>query len=402
MKKYELTDIRSYYDGFSYCVLHRIRALRDIPRHGVKAGDLGGWIRDESSLSQDGDAWVGGDAIVTDYCKVFGNALVTGNALLRYRSRVFGDAKVYDSAQIHDCARIFNNAEVFGNAQIQSAQIYGNAKISTARIDYCTYAFGDIQSSKDDDKYNYRYHGPKYELVNKKNLHRGIVHQIRALRDIPRHGVKAGDLGGWIQYGFNLPQDGDSWVGEGATLYDNALVIENAFVYGIDTIIDGNAIISGNAIVTNGSTICGNAQVSDKATIMNHATVSGDAQVYDNATIDGYVIVDDCARVHDWANISQHNKNCHKCKILDNAQVYSRARIYGPVWMSGNAQVCGHAVITLEHFYAELKDQVKVYGNAFIGGRISLRGKTRVHGTACFRRDIWDDIPEGNYTRAYT
>lgn len=44
--------------------LRRIRALRDIPRYAVKAGDLGGWIEKEANLTQEGDAWVRGDAQV--------------------------------------------------------------------------------------------------------------------------------------------------------------------------------------------------------------------------------------------------------------------------------------------------------------------------------------------------
>lgn len=42
--------------------LRRIRATRDLPHHGVKAGDLGGFIEDTSCLR--GDAWVADEAIV--------------------------------------------------------------------------------------------------------------------------------------------------------------------------------------------------------------------------------------------------------------------------------------------------------------------------------------------------
>lgn len=57
-------------------ILHQIHALRDIPRHGVRAGDLGGWIESEDNLSQDGGAWI--DRRV----KVWGEARVTGDAAL--------------------------------------------------------------------------------------------------------------------------------------------------------------------------------------------------------------------------------------------------------------------------------------------------------------------------------
>ncbi len=88
MRKYELTEeTKTLADN---TVLHRIRALRDIPRYGVKAGYLGGWIEKENNLSQDGDACdnacVCGDALVSDNARVSRNACVSGNA------RVYGDA----------------------------------------------------------------------------------------------------------------------------------------------------------------------------------------------------------------------------------------------------------------------------------------------------------------------
>ena len=82
--------------------LHRIRALRDIPRWEVKAGDLGGWIEKETSLNQSGNAWVSGDA------QVSGNAWVSG------------DAWVSDDAGVSGTARVSGDAWVSGNAQVTS------------------------------------------------------------------------------------------------------------------------------------------------------------------------------------------------------------------------------------------------------------------------------------------
>ena len=89
-KKYELTnETKTLADG---TVLHRIRALRDIPRFGVKAGDLGGLIEKENNLSQDGNAWVSGDACVSGDAEVSGNAKVSGDA------KVSGNAEVSANA----------------------------------------------------------------------------------------------------------------------------------------------------------------------------------------------------------------------------------------------------------------------------------------------------------------
>lgn len=67
LPKYKLTEETKQHEGIT---LYRIQALVDIPSIGVKAGDLGGWIESESNLSQEGDAWVFGNA------KAYGNARV--------------------------------------------------------------------------------------------------------------------------------------------------------------------------------------------------------------------------------------------------------------------------------------------------------------------------------------
>ena len=61
-KKYEFTgETRAL---SSTTILHRIRAVIDIPGAGVNAGDIGGWIESDSNLSHDYDAWVDGNAWV--------------------------------------------------------------------------------------------------------------------------------------------------------------------------------------------------------------------------------------------------------------------------------------------------------------------------------------------------
>ena len=55
--KYKLTETRNE-DG-----LYQIRALKDFGN--VKVGDLGGWIEKEANLSQQGNAWVSGNALVS-------------------------------------------------------------------------------------------------------------------------------------------------------------------------------------------------------------------------------------------------------------------------------------------------------------------------------------------------
>ena len=123
MKKYELTT-----ETMEFCgrTLTRIRALINIDRFNVKAGDLGGWIESKKNLSNELDAWVYGNARVYGDASVYGNALVSGNA------RVYGDARVYGNAIVYGDAMVYGDAKVSGNAIV-----YGDAMVS-CDADYAT------------------------------------------------------------------------------------------------------------------------------------------------------------------------------------------------------------------------------------------------------------------------
>lgn len=129
MKKYEFTG-ETLTNG-CYCILKQIRALRDIPRHGVKAGDIGGWIEYSDNLSQEGDAWVSDNACVYQDARIQDNALVSRNAC------VFGNAKILGAAEISDYSMVFDRARIYDRAKIRdfaiicgSSRIHGDALIS--------------------------------------------------------------------------------------------------------------------------------------------------------------------------------------------------------------------------------------------------------------------------------
>ena len=116
---YELTDEIKIIDGHT---LHRIRAVRDLPHQGIKAGDLGGWIESVDNLI--GDAWV------HDEAKVYGNACVSGNACIYDDARVYGDANIYDNVHVFDNARVYDDAYICGDARIfDNASVYGDAYV---------------------------------------------------------------------------------------------------------------------------------------------------------------------------------------------------------------------------------------------------------------------------------
>ena len=109
-------------------VLHRIKAECDIPRLGIKRGDLGGFIHTEQHLSVSGDAWVSGNA------KVYGNAWVYGNAEVSGNAKVSGDAKVSGNAWVYGNAEVYGNAKVSGDAKVSgNAKVSGDAKVSNTK-----------------------------------------------------------------------------------------------------------------------------------------------------------------------------------------------------------------------------------------------------------------------------
>ena len=77
----------------------------------------------------------------------------------------------------------------------------------------------------------------KYELTGETKEARGVMlKRIRAVLDFG--GVRAGDIGGWIEKEENLSHDGD------ARVYGNAQVYGNARVYG-DALVSGDAWVYG-------------------------------------------------------------------------------------------------------------------------------------------------------------
>ena len=100
-RHFKLTEERLAHDG---AILRRIQAVKDLPYHKVRKGDLGGWVECYENLQD--DAWifgnvkvyqkavVSGHAFLTDYACVYGNAVVSGN------TQLYGRTYIYKSATI--------------------------------------------------------------------------------------------------------------------------------------------------------------------------------------------------------------------------------------------------------------------------------------------------------------
>ena len=125
-KKFELTE--NYVVNESGTKLYQIKCIKTFKY--AKEGELGGYIEKEENLSQEGDAWVFGNARVYGNAWVYGDARVLGNAWVLGNAQVLGDAEVFGNAWVSGDAEVSDNAWVSGNARV-----YGNARVSgNARV----------------------------------------------------------------------------------------------------------------------------------------------------------------------------------------------------------------------------------------------------------------------------
>nr|DAY92917.1 MAG TPA: Putative transferase, nesg, ydcK, Structural Genomics.38A [Caudoviricetes sp.] len=115
-KKFELTE--KYVVNELGTKLYQIKCTKTFEY--AKKGELGGYIEREVNLSQEGNAWVFGDAQVSGDARVSGNAWVSGDAQVSGNARVFGNAWVSGDAQVSGYARVSGDAQVSGNACLKS------------------------------------------------------------------------------------------------------------------------------------------------------------------------------------------------------------------------------------------------------------------------------------------
>ena len=109
--------------------LYRLVAGRDLPQHGVRRGDIGGWVRSLSNVR--GGAWVEDEARVFGNTKVSGNAKVSQHSMLEGDVEISGNAKVSGGAYVGGEARVGGNAHVFGQAEVfDNVSVFGSARVS--------------------------------------------------------------------------------------------------------------------------------------------------------------------------------------------------------------------------------------------------------------------------------
>ena len=128
------------------------------------------------------------------------------------------------------------------------------------------------------------------------------LYRIQALKDFGY--INKGDIGGYVEYDFNLSQHGNCWIYNDAKVFGRfTLVFENAKV-------GGNAKVYGNVLVYDNAFICGNATVFGNAMVYERARVYENARVYDNSKICGV------AHIHGYSTICGNAKVSNKTAYI--------------------------------------------------------------------------------------
>lgn len=234
MKKYELVN-ETKLIGTKF-VAQRIRALRDIPFWNVKAGDYGGFIASEESLSQTDDSWVETDAkVLGDKSRISGNIRI-GKRTIIENSIINGNG--YISGRI----RIWDSELIVKSFRIQSA----------VSIDECHIRADELF------------------LSDKANL----------------YGVKTtGELTRLTLSGeSNIEANEDEVVllsGSDIKLTESAKVIGAHSIHGHGVDISGHATLAGGASIL-GTSI----------SLKDHVRVNGNVQIEDNVHLSDFVEID--------------------------------------------------------------------------------------------------------------
>lgn len=218
----------------------------------------------------------------------------------------------------------------------------------------------------------------KYELTSE-SIKKGsvTVHRVRYLRDIPKYGVVAGDLGGFIQSDINLRHSGDAVVLGDAVVMDEALVKHSAIVKD-EAVVSMRASIMGSAVISGEAQVMGDAIVGGNALVSSYAYIQDSAQVTENAKVLGFATVTENGRVSGLSSISGFTKVSGRAQVSHDCEPkgnYGEFHIIGDVLITGDASVQSEAIIR------NMKDKKSdSHANLVIKGQSVVSGRTFIDG----------------------
>ena len=264
-------------DDTFYCSVARIVAMVDIPRHGVKKGDVGGWVSHETILSHAGSCWIGGDSIVASAGKML---TVSGDALIDRDARIFTKTatslKISESAHITDSARVI---QAVGEGQISGSAFVGR----NALLESIAVITGMVTSNA--------CIGENSSVLGEASVYGNA--EVGANCTISGNAEVFGDviLGNWVKVSEKAKVQGNAILKEGVEVSDRAVVSDNAIVGQYATIshtavVCGDARLMESCRVTHSAIVEGDAVVNPYGVVQGRSHLSGNAEVVSFATME--------------------------------------------------------------------------------------------------------------------
>lgn len=307
MNKYQLTGesrLHSYLvDGQKQQVkLWQVEALCDFS--DVKAGQTGGWVENESNLSQQGNCWIyGSDCVVFGGSSVEDDAQIHGESTLCHQAHISGKSVVEHSfisgeCRIYDAARIVNGSQVIAVRGLTAdndklLQIYGNATVNASRVVHQAQIFGNA-------------------VVNNAFIeHRAEVFGQAILEGNDENNI---------------------WVCDCARIFDNARIIAGRGDDQIPTIryssqVYGNALIEGDCVLKH------QVHIFDDATLIGGPIqLDNQVQIYGQARVTGNVLIENNVQIYDKAAVDGLDGeliHIRGIKDINGDQRVTRSQFYG-------------------------------------------------------------------------
>lgn len=217
--------------------------------------------------------------------------------------------------------------------------------------------------------------------------------QLIALRDIPEHGVTAGDFGGYVSDKNTLSHDGTCWIGEEAEVVGKVSVQDDAYIGGTVSvvncynyelivkdrvrIIEDSRVrlikIPGKPAPKASMVLSGNAEISGMSELFNVESVSGNVKIHEDA----------------------HLFSCKE--ISGNVELFGTTLITGVGRISGDTKIHGSAILEFCH---EISGEVEIFGNTKLEEDVNVLGKSKIHDSVVISKGslIRDSDISGNVT----
>ncbi|QLB42458.1 MULTISPECIES: hypothetical protein [Mannheimia] len=216
------------------------------------------------------------------------------------------------------------------------------------------------------------------------------VYQIQALIDIPSIDIKKGDLGGYVEGEHNLSHEGDAWI------YDTALVMDNAKVYG--------------SAQVRYSKLTDNAEIFDNVRIVYESETESELEytqvwVGEDAKIYGDVMLRNNRRLHILGNTKVYGRTifCNNIEInisrnveifdvnfSDNVKVdvFDNAKVLDSI-LAYNHYIDIYESAVIKSSRIQFNQYLYIKGSAYINGlvsnscNLSLGDYLKIYGKIC-------------------